>query len=204
MFESKLALKSSQIPNSAGNCARGETLKVNRKGPMTREARRQFAAAESAWRGGDYPRSISLLGNLIERDPSHLPALELLARNLWRVGSYEELVTTMHRLLALNPYEPGYLALLGSGLQALGRYGEAADAFERSTEIPGCAEALSDLRSWQNHLVRELLESDRGFRTRFRQNAVLACAERGLRLQLPTTGRLLVEPRETAHYTRPS
>lgn len=180
-----------------------KTLTLNRNQEEVRAIRRQFAMAESASRAGDYAKAIQTLDGLLAQDKGHLPALELLARCQWRIGEYQPLVRTMQRLLAINPYEPGYHALLGSGLQSLGRYGEATAAYSRATEIPGCMEALNDLQSWQNALVAELYASDRIFRTRFRQNASRACAERGLRLEAPVSDRM-AKGRETTLYTRPS
>lgn len=90
---------------------------------------------------------------VLELDPTHLGALELIAKCLWVKQDFVALEQTTRCLIALNPYEPGYFGLRGMALRALGRYSEAAQSLRRD---PESVSQLADLEALQTSLVRDL------------------------------------------------
>jgi len=161
--------------------------------------------ADLAVRAQADERALAELGNALQLDPSHLGALELLARVQWRLNQHQEVIATLRRLLAVNPYEPGYHALMGASLQCLGRYGESARAFERCQELPGSAEALQELESWQSSLVADMMKSDPVFRAHYAQSPEAACLTRGFCPTRHTAQRWMPRDGERATlFSRPS
>lgn len=149
-------------------------------------ANREFAR-------GNHAAAIARCQQIVEADPKHLGALELLSRSLWATQDFAALELTTRKLIALNPYEPGYFGLRGMALRALGRYGEAAHALRRD---PGSANQLADLEAFQSSLVKDLIEQDAVFAAEYAKNPARAGSKRGFEYVTP-----LSEPR-TATATR--
>jgi tetratricopeptide (TPR) repeat protein len=134
-----------------------------------------------------------------------LGALETLAKALWRLGRFEQVISATDKLLSLNSYEPGYHALRGAALQVLGRYGEACQAYDRSGELPNCAEALRELQAWQAELLVEMLQTDPVFKASYRQDPKRACEAKGFRFVEQIAAEWHPSQAErTWSYTRPS
>jgi len=171
----------------------------------------QLRAAEFALAGGDAGLAIQHAELLIADDPTHLPALEILAKALWQVGDLPRLTALMDGMIRLNPYEPGYFALLGAAHQSLGRIGAAINAFGRSLELDGgkdasVAEMLVDLRRFQQNLIDGLLTDDSAFRSAYRQDPVAACRARGFEIDPPAADVSLIAGSRKASFlaARPS
>lgn len=141
----------------------------------------RMSRAEAALKAGDLALAAVLAEDILRVDANHLAALETYAKALWSAGRYEQVVAATDKLLSLNPYEPGYHALRGAALHALGRYGEACESYDRSSELPHCAEALRELQTWQARLLLDLLQTDPVFKVSYRQNPRAACEARGFR-----------------------
>lgn len=116
---------------------------------------------------------------ILDRDPAHLGAMELLAKALWQTGNYDALLRVIDRLINLNPYEPGYHALRGAALQAQGKYGEASRAMARA---PESAPALAGLQDWQAGLIADRIQGDPVFRAEYARDPEAACSAYGFAL----------------------
>lgn len=150
-------------------------------------------------RRGDWDAAIGVCRNIAKHDPTHLPALETLAKALWRAHEYDELVSTVRALIGLNPYEPSYHSLLGLGLQCLGRYNEAAAAYRRAGADEQIVEARENLDLWYAKSLATLLETDKVFRAEYARNSVAACESRGFRAtDAKTTTEIIVLRDENA------
>ncbi len=165
-------------------------LGVNKMTTKTERAKVKtlMARAERDAVAGAYDRMYDSAQAVLNLDPDHAGALELLAKALWQRANLEELLPVIDKLVSLNPYEPGYYSLRGSALQSLGRLGEAARAFYRAAEISSGAEqqhaldALQELQEWQRALVADLLDEDPVFHAGYAQDAERACLSRGFAL----------------------
>lgn len=135
--------------------------------------------AELALKTGETQGAVRITQSVLRNDPSHIGALEILARAVWQAGRYDLVLTTTEKLLAVNPYEPGYHDLRGAALQCLGRCGEAVAEFSKGSGASEFREAIRDLENWQIQLIGELLHSDPVFRAHYAQNPAQACADRG-------------------------
>lgn len=150
----------------------------------------QFRAAEFALASGDAQVAVQHAESLIADDPTHLPALEVLAKALWQIGDLPRLTALLEGMIRLNPYEPGYFALLGAARQSLGQIGAAISSFGRSLELDGgkdasVADMLVDLRRFQANLIEGLLADDATFRAAYRVDPVNACRSRGFEIDPP-------------------
>jgi tetratricopeptide (TPR) repeat protein len=130
---------------------------------------------------GKYTAAMLTCSRLLDADPTHLGALELLAKCLWVKQDFVALEQATRRLIALNPYEPGYFGLRGMALRALGRYGEAAHALRRD---PGSVNHLADLEAFQTSLVRDLIEQDAVFAAQYAKSPELATKAKGLECEV--------------------
>ncbi|MCB0826548.1 MAG: tetratricopeptide repeat protein [Armatimonadetes bacterium] len=89
---------------------------------------------------------------VLEIDPDHLGALEVMAQAQWQAGQFEEVITTTSRLLRLNPHEPGYRYTRGMALMSRGELFRAAEDFKRAisqsddmrfkTQVAGALDAV--------------------------------------------------------------
>lgn len=127
---------------------------------------------------GDVASAASTLRRVLAQSPTHIGAMEALAKAYWRLSDFESLLPLIERMVALNPYEPGYHALRGGALQGLGRYGDAVRSFERSSD-PSSQAAIDELHAWQYQLIAALLSSDSEFQLAYARDPQAACESRG-------------------------
>ncbi len=66
---------------------------------------------------------------VLQKDPEHLGALEVLAQAQWFGGQFKEVIQTTSRLLRLNPHEPGYRYTRGMSYMSGGDLLMAAEDF---------------------------------------------------------------------------
>lgn len=66
---------------------------------------------------------------VLQSDPDHLGALEVLAQAQWFGGQFEDVIRTTSRLLRLNPLEPGYRYTRGMALMSRGDLAQAIEDF---------------------------------------------------------------------------
>lgn len=156
--------------------------------------------AEMELVSGNVGNAIEFARQTLKDDPSHVGALEVLAKAQWQAGQCDELLLTLKRLIELNPYEPGYHSLLAGAYQSLGLCGEAVKSYLRAVDLgfPKSAEMdsmIEDLRAWQGKLVIELLATDPVFKAAYSQDPAQACADRGFDFAIPpeTTEHLIQE-----------
>jgi len=144
-----------------------------------------LAKAESLLNRDRSFAAIATLEKILDVDPNHLGALELLAKAHWRSGQHEAALDTLRHLIRINPYEPGYMYLAAGAHQALGHYGEAVRAYERCLDSgnPSLSKAaelsIQELEGWQESVIAELIQSDPAFRAEYRQAPMEACRNRG-------------------------
>jgi predicted Zn-dependent protease len=168
-------------------------------------------AAQLALAASDPLAAVQHAESLIAEDPTHLPALETLAKALWQIGDLPRLSAVLNGMIRLNPYEPGYYALLGAAQQSLGLVGAAIASLARSLELNGgkdssVAEMLVDLRRFQATIIEDLLIHDSAFRIAYRRDSVAACRARGFEIDPPVVDlSVLTQPRKAAFLAaRPS
>lgn len=140
----------------------------------------EMALADLAMRTANWNAVVGYCRQILKRDHSHLPAMEMLAKALWRLQAYAELLSTVRALVALNPYEPSYHSLLGTTLQCLGRFNEAAAAFERAGDDEQIRDLRAAIETWHANSVAELNRTDVVFRADFNRNPQEACRKRGI------------------------
>src|SRR5437868_6340463 len=117
------------------------TIETTAEGAM-RARGLALGKAELCLKIGQVDRCVAETQSILADDPSHVAALEVLAKALWQAGDCDALLATIDRLLELNPYEPGYHSLRGAALQSTGKLGEAVRAFSRAE---GTEEAIAEL-----------------------------------------------------------
>ncbi len=156
--------------------------------------------AEMELVAGNVGSAIDFARQTLKDDPSHVGALEILAKAQWQAGQCDALLLTLKKLIELNPYEPGYHSLQAGAYQSLGLCGEAVKSYLRAVDLgfPKSAEMdamIEDLRAWQGKLVAELLETDPVFKAAYQQDPAQACADRGFDFAIPpeTTEHLIQE-----------
>ncbi len=126
--------------------------------------------------------------SVLERDSSHVPAMELLARALWQLKDYSSLTDLVPKMIRQNPYEPGYHALKGSVHFQLGQFSEAMESYERCLQMPSPSEesvraSVAALREYQQMLGLLLLKENQVFRAAYAQDPQAACQNLGLRVR---------------------
>lgn len=181
----------------------------NKRRPGGRSSMR-YAEMELAT--GSNRRAIELAKQTLRQDPSHVGALEVLAKAQWQGSQCDELLLTLRKLIELNPYEPGYHSLLAGAYQSLGLCGEAVKAYMRAVDLgmPKSAEMdamIEELRSWQASLVADLLKTDLMFRASYEQDPAAACAAKGFDFAIaPESTEHILRDRQSRAvvYARPS
>ncbi len=123
--------------------------------PTARRKAQLLKQAEAALKSGCPTVTAQKCEEILDADPNHLGALEVLAKAQWQLQAFAQVERTTLRLIALNPYEPGYFGLRGAALRALGRYDEAARCMRRD---PAMQDSLADLEVFHAKLKRELAE----------------------------------------------
>lgn len=178
----------------------------------SQDDRRAMMYAEMELVAGNASNAMEIAKLTLKRDPSHVGALEVLAKAQWQASQCDELLLTLKKLIELNPYEPGYHSLLAGAYQSLGLCGEAVKSYLRAVDLgfPKSAEMdamIEELRSWQGSLVAELLMTDVVFKAAYQQDPAKACADRGFDFAiLPETTEHLIRERESRAvvFARPS
>jgi tetratricopeptide (TPR) repeat protein len=135
--------------------------------------------AEAALKTSHPQESTDMIQMVLRQDPTHVGALELLAKAQWQLNRYSTLLETLPVLIRINPYEPGYYMLQANALRNLGRYGESLRSFVRAGETEGAMEAVAELSALQSDLVIHLLSHDPIFKAQYAQDPERACAGRG-------------------------
>lgn len=144
-----------------------------------------LARAEALLQTRDSAGAATLARKILRKDPTHVGALEVLARAEWQQQRFEALVSTTNRLIKLDPYNPGYHMLRGATFQCLGRFGEATKAYARSSSLGDSPDTqrslalISELREWQAGLLSTLLAEDPTFRAAYRRDPHAACQSKG-------------------------
>lgn len=129
----------------------------------------RFTSAEhqqSAWREGENRKmlqSYNWRGTLescrevLQSDPDHLGALEMMAHALWLGGRFDEVISTTGRLLRLNPHEPGYRYTRGMAHLSKGNLYKAAEDFRTAMTqsknpafLAQVSSALDALEKWMD------------------------------------------------------
>lgn len=135
--------------------------------------------ADSALKMGNAQEAVRTIQPVLDQDPTHVGALEILAKAQWSLNQHELVLATLSRLLQINPYEPGYHVLRGNSLRNLGRYGDAVRSFVRAGADQGAQEAVAELAALQSDLVLHLLKHDPVFRSQYARDPESACSARG-------------------------
>lgn len=166
---------------------------------------RRIVRAELSLKIGDAKSCASEARQILAADPTHVGAMELLAKALWQSCDFTELLPVIDRLVVLNPYEPGYHTLRGNVYQALGRYGDAVRSMERGTKS-GDNSAMREIQEWQADLIAVLLHEDEVFKMHYAQDPERACLDRGFAFEsTPSSERWLSEKQMAVPlYARPS
>ncbi len=166
---------------------------------------RRIVRAEISLTVGDAKGCAREARQILASDPTHVGAMEVLAKALWQSCEFTELLPVIERLIVLNPYEPGYHSLRGAVYQALGRYGDAVRSMERGAKTDD-GRAIREIQEWQADLVAVLLQEDTVFRAHYAQDPERACLDRGFAFEsTPQSERWLSEKQIPAQmYTRPS
>lgn len=80
----------------------------------------------------DWQSAIDGCREILDADPDHLGALEVLAQAQWFGGEFDAVVRTTSRMLRLNPLEPGYRYTRGMALLSKGDLLGAAEDFRNA------------------------------------------------------------------------
>lgn len=101
-----------------------------------------------AARRGDHAQAIMFCDRALERDPDHVPSLELRAQLARLTGDSVGEERLLARYVALQPLDPEARVRLGELAQAAGRVEDARRQLERAYELephPNIAAKLADL-----------------------------------------------------------
>lgn len=103
----------------------------------------------------DWQGALENCREVLQADPTHLGALEVLAQAQWFGGEYDAVIVTTGKLLRLNPHEPGYRYTRGMALLSKGDLLHAAEDFRRAmsqSDVPAfraqVSEALDAVEIW--------------------------------------------------------
>jgi choline-sulfatase len=111
-------------------------------------------------RGGQWPRAVPLLEQVLAETPERLPAIEALARLRERQGRAEDALALWQRVQELRPPTPAELVHLGELAMGLGQTAAALDAFEKARAARG-AEFTHDLELGVLYLAARRFEDAR-------------------------------------------
>jgi protein O-GlcNAc transferase len=100
--------------------------------PSTQEL---FAEAQGHHHAGRFREAQAVYAEIIEAEPEHADALNLLGTVLARRGCHKQAVGFMRRATQANPDVPNYFSNLGVVLMDLGRYDESQKSFERALNL---------------------------------------------------------------------
>lgn len=73
------------------------------RGPQWQDGKARTMLRNDNWQG-----AAQNCLEVLQGDPEHLGALEVLAQAQWYGGQFDQVIQTTSRLLRLNPHEPGY------------------------------------------------------------------------------------------------
>lgn len=103
-------------------------------------------AGFSAHQSGDYPTAEASYRRLLQRNPNHLDACQLLGALLVQTENSEEAVNYLNKAIQQNGQVPQYHVNLGAALSRLGRREEAASSYRTALSLdPGHADAHKNL-----------------------------------------------------------
>ncbi len=94
-----------------------------------------WSHALKAQRTGDWAKAYALCEAILDANPQHFGALNLLGLVALNVDQASEALTFLDSALSLYPNETGALVNRGSALHRLGRKGEALESYRSSVEV---------------------------------------------------------------------
>ncbi|MDP6645169.1 MAG: tetratricopeptide repeat protein [Rhodospirillales bacterium] len=94
-----------------------------------------FAEAQSYHHAGKFRDAQTVYAEIIEQEPEHADALNLLGTVLAQQGKHEQAVGFLHRATQAAPDVPNYFCNLGVVQMDLGRYDESKRSFERALKL---------------------------------------------------------------------
>lgn len=113
---------------------------------VTRSADELFQSAQAALRQGDLKSAVSQLESVIEADPRHIDAHELLAKLAFRMKDYDRAAELFQRVTRLDPRNSAALVNLGAVYNRMAKYKEAVATLRRAlSKDRRCAEAYYNL-----------------------------------------------------------
>ncbi len=156
---------------------------------MTPAASEMFQRGLAALQAGNVADAVQLFNAVLQREPRHAPALNLLGIILTRLGQFAEAETVLRRALQEQPRSDATLHNYGIVLKALGRPAEAANRFTEALAInPNAAETwntrgtvLCDMQRFDEALADfgKAIELNPGYADAYRNKAnALASAGR--------------------------
>lgn len=130
--------------------------------------------ADCFFKQGRYEDALNCLAGVLEDDPDHLGALEILAQCQWKLRQFSQLSTTLAALIQIYPFEPGYHQLLAVAWMELGYPQKALISLQKCRSLGGSCELPSELEAsldlWKSTLVSKLLTDDPAFRVEYQLN----------------------------------
>jgi hypothetical protein len=181
----------------------GKTPTAQRKMRHPDDGGTTMMFAERELATGNLDQAIAFARRILDKDATHVGALEVLAKAQWQSNLFDELLLTLAKLVELNPYEPGYHSLQACAFQCLGMCGEAVKSHLRAVDLgypksEAMETMVEDLRAWQASLVDELLRTNPVFRAAYQQDPAKACADHGFDFAVPPeTTEHVIRERET-------
>lgn len=131
-------------------------------GAIARDQAAKLATALALHQQGRLDQAAVLYQEILQSQPQHFEALQLLATIALQQKNPEAAVALFDQALAINPRHPSALNNRGNALRDLNRPAEALQSYDRALEIkPDYAEALSNRGAALRDLGRpaEALES---------------------------------------------
>ncbi|MEO8023383.1 tetratricopeptide repeat protein [Polaromonas sp.] len=131
-------------------------------GAAARDQAAKLAAALALHQQGQLDQAAMLYQEILQAQPQHFEALQLLATIALQQKSPEAAVSLFDQALAINPRHPSALNNRGNALRDLKRPADALESYDRALKIkPDYAEALSNRGAALRDLNRsaEALES---------------------------------------------
>ena len=105
-----------------------------------------FEKARGLILAGQFGLGVQLLFNLLQEQPQHVQALQLIVNLANLLKDKNQSITLLREYIKLNPYSSIVFYELGATLLSQGNYLEAINALESAVTLdPKCFEALHDL-----------------------------------------------------------
>ncbi len=104
-------------------------------------------------RGGQLPSAEWLYQQVLQLQPAHPGALQMLGVLKFQSGKAAEGIELLRRVVALDPQQAGAHNNLGNALRETGQYAAAIESFDRALALdPGLADAYSNRGNAQQEL----------------------------------------------------